>query len=467
MIRDIPPHSTIVAIATGVGGALGVVRLSGRRACAIADSVCALSSGRSLRQAAGYSLHHGRVRDGAGAGEQVVAGVMRAPRSYTGEDSVEISAHGSRWMLERIVERCIACGARLAEPGEFTRRAYTNGKIDLVQAESVAAMITAASAGAAAAAARNLDGGLSSQAEVYAARCRRMIIVLSARIDHPDEDIPAPSVAEIRALASAAVSCARRADSYHAACAAQDGIRVGIAGRANVGKSSLLNACVGGGRALVSAVPGTTRDVVEGQVERGGCVVRLYDMPGVRARRTGRLERLSIERACAVLATMDEVMFVIDLSRGITDDDRAVARMLRARPGAARVTMVGNKADLPVRARPADIRRLLPGTAAMPWVSAATGAGVSACMDRLCARLVRRHAARAGEVVATTLRQARCLQDAAAAMRAAAGLMRTDADTAPALHLLQGAAQHLGVLVGQDAPEDILRDIFSRFCVGK
>jgi tRNA modification GTPase len=444
-----PPTDTIVAIATGAARAgIGVLRLSGPQARHIGEIVL----GRKLVP---RYAQHGRFADRDGETiDDGIALYFRAPRSYTGEDVVELQAHGAPTVLARLLRRCLQLGARAALPGEFTERAFHNGKLDLAQAEAVADLIAAGSEAAARAARRSLDGEFSRRVDAVTEHLIGLRMYIEAALDFPDEGIDflaAPELAtrlhDTRAALATLRSDAARGQRL------VDGLHVVIVGAPNAGKSSLLNALAGGERAIVTEHAGTTRDLVRETLDLEGLQLTLVDTAGLRAA-PDAIEAEGIRRARAELARADLALAVLDA----TQPDAAAARAaeLSAVP---RVLWLHNKADL----LGADTPRASAIDGEHLWLSARTGAG----LDRLRAQL---HALAAGEHAGGSFsarqRHLDALARADAALAAAAGRLREEAAELAAEELREAQAA-LGEITGTFDAEALLGRIFAGFCIGK
>ena len=451
------PEDTIVAIATAIGEAgLGVVRLSGPAAISIASR---LFSSPTLASASSHTLHHGWLSRQGLRLDDAVAGLFRTPRSYTGEDVVEFSCHGSPAVLRELLDWCQAEGARLARPGEFTERAYLNGKIDLAQAEAVALLISARSSRAARAAADQLSGGLSTRVADIRGGLIDLLARIEANLDFAEEAIPPVSrermSADIKALGAAL-------DELLATGAKgrrlRDGVRVVLAGRPNVGKSSIFNSLLAEDRAIVTDVPGTTRDTLEEQVQWKGHPVTLIDTAGLREG-ADAVERIGAERARLAQARADVAVLVIDASQGITDDDVRISRELEGR----RVVAALNKTDRGNHC--AGIERLNV-LAAVP-TSAVTREGFEGLRDAVLNALPNDPDGADAGVVVTSERHAERLGAArdrmASALQAAAEGRSEEALASD----LRAAAGELAAITGEDVGEAVLDSIFSQFCIGK
>lgn len=307
MNRD---HDTIAAPATAAGGAIAVIRVSGAEALAVCDRI--FHGREPLAQAAGYTVHFGRIADGDAFVDEVLATVFRAPHSYTGEDSVELSCHGSPFIVSEILRLLRASGTRMAEPGEFTIRAYLAGKLDLAQAEAVADLIASSSRSAHALAANQLRGGISGKLDGLRERLLHLTSLLELELDFSEEDVQFADRGQLRAtMEEIGREIASLRESFALGNALKEGVPVAIAGAPNVGKSTLLNRLLGEERAMVSEIAGTTRDVIEERVNIDGVVFRFLDTAGIR-QTDDRLERMGIRRTMQSIARARIVIRMLD-----------------------------------------------------------------------------------------------------------------------------------------------------------
>jgi tRNA modification GTPase len=464
----LPRHDEpIVAIATAAGrGAVGIVRASGRDLSALIEGVCDRplaprhATLTSFRDAAGQPIDRG------------IALHFPAPHSYTGEDVLELHAHGGPVVLQLLLARCIEAlpGLRLAEPGEFTERAFLNDKLDLAQAEAVADLIEASTEAAARSAGRSLAGAFSTEVTALAGELLQLRMLVEATLDFPEEEIDflerADALGRLQRIASRLETVFSRARQ---GALLREGMRVVLAGQPNVGKSSLLNALAGAELAIVTAIPGTTRDRVSETIQIEGVPLHVTDTAGIRdeSEAADEAERIGIERTWAAVADADAVLFVHDLTRigeprHDADDARVEQRLLAHGVAGERLLHVYNKADA-ARADPAGDAP--PGLA----VSALRGDGIEALRRRLL-EFAGWHADAGGAEGLFTAR-ARHL----AALRAAAAHIETALSHAragvPALELmaeeLRLAHDQLGRITGAVSADDLLGEIFRGFCIGK
>ena len=437
-------NATIVAISTppGVGG-IAVIRLSGPEAVAIAARHCKADSG----------MHFSVFRDGEEVIDEVMVACHRAPHSYTGEDTVEISCHGSLYVQEAILQAFVASGARLAEPGEFTRRAFLNGKLDLSQAEAVADLIDSTNAAQHRLAVSQLRGGYAQKLRELRAQLVELTSLLELELDFSQEDVEFVSRDRLtRLVADISLSVDTLRQSFRMGNALKRGIPVAIVGRPNAGKSSLLNALLHDDRAIVSPIPGTTRDTIEETFVIGGTPFRIIDTAGLRES-GDEVERLGMERSRKAAEEADIILYVHDA----TQPDSKIAEDLQHLPlEGKRLIVVYNKVDL---------LGCAPKTAADSCsISAKTGLG----LDALNAALTQIIAAQ--NVSPDTGSNVRHLEALTHVQEALVHVSQGLADGLPTDLVaidLRDALHHLGSITGEVVTDEILGTIFSRFCVGK
>jgi tRNA modification GTPase len=441
-------EDTIAAIATAAGaGGVGVVRLSGVRAREIAETLC-------VRRLKPRFAHYARFHDERGETlDDGIALYFRAPASYTGEDIVELQAHGSPAVLRALLDRCCALGARMARPGEFSERAFLNGKLDLAQAEAVADLIAAGDARAARAARRSLDGVFSRRVDALADALLGLRVHVEAAIDFVDEPLDTLGGAQLRdGLARAAADLDALLIEAERGQKLRDGLHAVIVGPPNAGKSSLLNALAGSERAIVSDIAGTTRDLLRETVRVDGVELTLVDTAGLRAGGDA-IEREGMRRAASELTRADLAIVVLDANE-ITSGRAAVADAIA---GVPQRLWVMNKADL--------LPGLPPASDDAVWVSARTGAGLDTLHARLRA-LTGLEAEGAEGAFSARARQVDALRRARLELAAARQQLEGDMLDLTA-ESLRAAHDSLGEITGRVAPDDLLGHIFSRFCIGK
>lgn len=452
---------TIAAISTPPGEAgIGIVRLSGPQAVAIARRLFRPHRPRSEWQS--HRLYLGHIVDPQGEIiDEVMLTFMRAPYTYTREDVVEINCHSGYGVLRRLLDLTLAAGARLARPGEFTLRAFLSGRLDLTQAEAVLEVIRARTATHLQVAAAHLKGGLGRRL----ARVRQDLLDLLARVeaalDFPEEAGELAPASVQAGLQRQQESLQTLADSYEAGRLLREGLLVVIAGRPNVGKSSLLNRLLDMERAIVTEIPGTTRDLVEESITLGGVVVRFSDTAGLRPAQD-RVEELGIARTRERLRQADLVLYLVDASAPASPEDEAALTEMAGQPG----VLVVNKIDLPLRVSKAE----LSGLSAWPRtkISAKTGQGIEALKEKIVAQTLSGGLRVAGEVI-TQARHYEHLRQCLIYLRQADDLLAAEEKPPWELVALElGSAIHeLGQITGEEVGEAILDRIFGQFCLGK
>jgi tRNA modification GTPase len=468
---------TIVAIATPPGrGGLGVVRLAGPDARKIAEPMLRLrhdlQPGRAVfgelvdanadagTTAPGYPDER-RSSDASDRIDEVVATYFAKPHSYTTDDIVEISAHGSPVVLRHIVELCMAAGARLAEPGEFTMRAFLNGRIDLTQAEAVRDLIDSQTLYQARVAAQQLDGALSRRLQPIKQKLVELIALLEAGIDFAEDDVSVLADARIlQHIAGVRAPLEQLAASFAYGKLVHEGLTLAIVGRPNVGKSSLFNRLVERERAIVTATPGTTRDLVSETVAIGGIPVKLVDTAGIRAA-LDEAESIGIRKSMEALADADLVLVVMDASQIPEPEDSELLAQAQPRP----MLLVANKADL----QSLDVQKLAPG----PWpltpirTSALTGEGIEELRTAILDHIGGENGAQAESGFLTNVRHEGLIKESLEALTAAQNAVANKVPHEMLLLDLYNALRPLDAITGATTTDDILNLIFSTFCIGK
>ena len=446
-MRDAIRRDTIAAVATAAGeGGIAIVRVSGERAEEILKSVWTPAGGKSRLQHA--QMRYGYVKDAGGETiDEVMAVLFRAPKSYTREDVAEIHCHGGRICASSVLSRVLEMGARAAEPGEFTYRAFLNGRVDLSQAEAVMSLIGAGSQAARRASVRQLKGGVSARIGRARESLVKLMALIDAATDFPDEvDAPAAAEEVSSAARRIALELQNSADA-RAARLLREGASVVIAGRPNVGKSSVMNAILSAERAIVTDIPGTTRDVLTESVEIGGVRFSLSDTAGIRE--TGdAVEKIGVARAKEALKNADCVLLVLSAGEPETEEDR-----LLLSEADERYVICYNKCDL-------TDRRDRPGL----YVSARTGEGI----ELLTAKIQKAAgAADASEDQMTLPRHIECARRAITALNRACESIASSVPLDFAANDLREALDALGDITGETMNESVIDRVFTDFCVGK
>lgn len=449
---------TIAAIATGTQvSAIGIIRLSGDETFRVIDRLFFPYSGKKMSESADRRLIFGELRDRGGELLDVcLCTISRAPHSYTGENTAELQCHGSPTVLRAALDELFALGARQAAPGEFTKRAFLNGRMELCAAEAVADIIDAETVECAKNAAGQLSGAISRKVDGIYSALTDISSHYHAVLDYPDEDIEDFQLESYEgSLTSALTELERLLQSHERGKLMTGGIPAAIAGRPNAGKSSLLNALLGYDRAIVTAIPGTTRDTIEEKLRIGRLTLRLIDTAGIRDT-DDEVERLGVERSRAAMSKAELVIAVVDGSGEITDEDRKVIAQAEAAP---KGIVVLSKRDI---AEPdAEITTALP----MVSLSSVTGDGMDE-LERVIAEQFPLPEVPAGEIL-TNVRQADAVKRAIEYMRSALDAMRAGMTPDIVLTETEGAMSALGELSGRTVREDVTNRIFQRFCVGK
>jgi tRNA modification GTPase len=461
---------TICAIATPMGeGGIGIVRVSGSKAIDTASALTQLRSGKALCDAPSRTLHHAdllearadRVDQSSSPGplDEALVVVMRAPHSYTGEDVVEFHCHGGTLVLQTLCEALLRHGARMAEPGEFTKRAFLNGRLDLTQAEAVLDTIRAKTSGSLRIAQSQLRGRLSKEIDAMRDSLIGLLAHVEAAIDFTEEDLVfVPTEELLVGLQTAATTITRLLQTCDEGRILREGVTVAIVGRPNVGKSSLLNALLSTDRAIVTPIPGTTRDVLEEVLNIRGVPMRLLDTAGVRET-TDLVEQEGVRRTRTAMEDAELLLVLLDGSCPLTEDDR---RLLAEQHEKTRIVVV-NKSDLPVVLAEADLAKPDP----LVWISAKTGAGLDALRDGMRNAVLRSDFEPGEAAIVTRLRHRTAL------LKAHESLLSTTASVEARLSGefiamdLRAAIEALGEITGVVTTDDILDRIFRDFCIGK
>jgi tRNA modification GTPase len=457
---------TITAIATPPGvGAIGIIRLSGPEAIAIVNG---MFCGKDLSAQPTHTLHFGRIADGDTVIDEVVVSLYKGPKSYTGEDVVEISCHGSDYVLDQVMSLCLAGGARMAKPGEFTLRAFLKGKLDLTQAEAVADLIASQSGSAHKAAMHNLRGGFSDDLK----QMREQLIMFSALIelelDFSQEDVEFADRTQFYALIARLTSATHQLlRSFQLGNVIKNGVRVAIIGRPNAGKSTLLNALLNEERAIVSDIAGTTRDTIEETLNINGILFRLTDTAGIREHSDDSIEIKGMERSVAAMHMADIVVYLFDLAEAVKSDyvRLGVLEQYEAFEKAGiKYLLVGNKSD---QASPESMQMMFGDIGgSMLFISARDKDNIHALKATLY-NLVAGGAVQQEDTIVTNARHYSALQQVMESLIAIKYGLDTNLPGDLISLDIRTCLHHLGEITGEVTTEDKLDYIFSKFCIGK
>lgn len=456
-------ETTIAAIATAPGeGGIGIVRISGLSACEVADRMFTTKKLASMKDAVPYMMYFGHVHRSGRKVDEGLAVYMKAPHSYTGEDVVEIQIHGSMEALRETLELALENGAVLASRGEFTKRAFLNGRLDLSQAEAVMDIIEAKGSAALSQAESHLSGALSRFVKKSRDELTDLITKLEVTIDYPEEDLEDLTNEEIAegltAIEKSLSSLLKRSEEGRII---KEGLRTAIVGRPNAGKSSLLNALLQEDRAIVTDIPGTTRDTIEESIKIGGVPLVLMDTAGLRET-DNKVEKIGIERAKESMAKADLVLAVIDGSQPLSEEDKTLLKNLKGR----KAMVILNKYDLPQEIGEKEIHEAAGDIPVVP-ISARYGSGMEELEEAL--RHLTEHQDRdAGrELFLTNLRHVDLVKKALEAVHRAQESLSAGMPADCITVDLVEAWNRMGEITGETVDNELINTIFERFCVGK
>ncbi len=451
---------TIVALATAPGvSAIGVIRLSGPRAVEIVNG---LFPSKDLREQQSHTVHVGLIKEGGQAIDEVVVTLFRGPRSYTGEDVVEVSGHGSPYVLQQLIDAFLRNGARLAKAGEFTQRAFLNGRMDLTQAEAVADLIASNSAAAQKNALHNIRGGFSTDLKLLREQLISFSALIELELDFSQEDVEFADRSQLYHLVTEAIEgTSKLAESFRLGNAIRNGVSVAIVGKPNAGKSTLLNAFLHEERAIVSEIAGTTRDTIEEVLNVDGILFRFIDTAGIREHSQDVIESIGIERSLEKMRAADVVLYLFDANTLPVQD--LLAQKSALDESGARYLLVGNQTD---RGEEAAMRDRYAPAAPVLFISAKTGLHLEPLRERLVDMVLQGKVSTEDTIVTNarhyhSLRQIlSALQDVRQALDARLPGDLLALDIRRALHFI-------GEITGEVSNEDLLDYIFSKFCIGK
>lgn len=453
-------ENTIAAISTAYGmAAMGVVRVSGTKAIEIADKVFKSISGKTLAKTRGYHAHFGKIFEGHEEIDEAVALVFRAPKSYTGENVVEISCHGGIYTTKKTLQIVLKNGARLALPGEFTKRAYLNGKIDLTKAQAVMDIIKADNIQASRAAIATKNGNLYK----YILKIKNELIRISAHIcayiDYPEEEIPTVETKQLLSdINKVKGEIEALIDSFKTYKIIKEGIDTAIVGRPNVGKSTLMNLLSGSERSIVTDIPGTTRDVIEESISIGNLKLNLCDTAGIR-QTDDKIEQIGVKIAKEKLNCAQLVLAIFDYSSKLSSEDKELIKKLKNTPCIAII----NKLDLNKKL---DCDYIYKNLENVVEISAKTGQGKNQLCD-IIEKYFETNKFEPSHAVLSTERQKQSAKKALDDINKAYLELKNNLTLDAVAYLLEQAVRSLAEIDGENANEDILDEVFSKFCVGK
>lgn len=465
-------EDTICAPATVPGtGAIAIIRMSGKDSFRIADKVVSCK-GYTISETEGYKLRYGVALEADGPDlDTVLVSVFRSPHSYTGEDSVEISCHSSKYVVERLLQRLVDSGARMAGPGEFTQRAFVNGKMDLAQAEAVADVISSQNAAAHRVAYSQLKGGFSKELKSLRDELLKMTSLLELELDFSEEDVEFASRRELSALLDGALRHIHSlTDSFRYGNALRNGVPVAIVGAVNAGKSTLLNALVGDDRAIVSDIAGTTRDTIEETMTIDGTLFRFIDTAGLRTTQD-EVEKIGISRSYKKMSEAEIVLALLDVTVPEEENEHSISDIVNNLDvKSQKLIVLLNKVD--VLGSNINVS-LLNNTVSSPdekvtklYISAKTGFGLDT-LRTLLSDSQKTATLDSGQTIVTNLRHYQSLMSAAASLEKVRSSLATSQTPDLLSEDLRQALHHLGTILGEVTPDEVLGNIFERFCIGK
>lgn len=455
--------STIAAIATAQAAAgLGTIKISGEEALLVADRVFSSVSGKKLQDMKGYTALYGKVHDGETVLDDAVALVFRAPKSYTGEDVVELSCHGGLFVLKRVLRAVFNAGAVAAEGGEFTKRAFLNGKMNLSEAEAVMSLISASGEEARAATLNALDGALSREIDECRNELARTAAFLAAWVDYPDDEIPELTDSQmLETVTTVKAKLQKLLNGFDAGQAIIEGIDTAIVGRPNVGKSTLMNALTGRERAIVTSIAGTTRDVLEETVRIGNVTLRLADTAGIRSDTDDEIEKIGVVKAKERFDRASLVLMVLDGGEELSKDDEELIELCKNKTS----IVIINKADKEKRLSTEKVKALYNGERIVE-ISAKDRKGMEK-LTEIVEEAVGTANFDPSAPLITTERQRGCVVKAVENLQEAEDGLNMGI-TPDAINVcIDCAVENLCVLTGEKATETIVNEVFKNFCVGK
>ena len=463
-------NDTIVALATPSGaGAIAVIRLSGEQAIAIASTLFESKSGKILAQQKSHTLHLGVIKDGPRTLDEVLLSIFKSPNSYTGENTIEISCHGSLFIQQQIIQLALRHGCRMADPGEFTLRAFLNGKIDLSQAEAVADLISSTNEASHQLAIQQMRGGFSNELQNLRTELLNFASLIELELDFAEEDVAFADRTEFNALINRiALVLKRLIDSFAIGNVIKNGIPVAIVGEPNVGKSTLLNALLNEDRAIVSAIAGTTRDTIEDELVIEGVGFRFIDTAGIR-QTTDEVESIGIQKTFEKIEQAQVVLYIFESSKFKVSGlgYRTEIEKIKNNYPQKQLVVVINKIDLITQAQIQDIQKQLASIEVSPiLLSAKNKQGVEELKNQLTS-LVNTGALRNNETIVTNTRHYDALLKALDEIQKVQYGIQTHLSSDLLAIDIREALYQFGLITGQVSNDELLGNIFANFCIGK
>ena len=467
MRTDLLNQDTIAALATPPGtGAIAVIRLSGQNVFELFSPLFSTEKGRFLDFGLinSHSIHLGYISDGSQQLDQVLVSVFKGPHSYTGQNTLEVSCHGSRYIQQQLLELFIRVGARLAEPGEFTLRAFLNKKMDLVQAEAVADLIASTTSTSHQNALLQMRGGFSSKLSVLRTNLVDFAALIELELDFSEEDVEFANRSDLRNLVEKIHKVILKLiDSFHLGNVIKNGIQVAIVGRPNAGKSTLLNQLLEEDRAIVSEIPGTTRDTIEDEVSIDGILFRFVDTAGIRTT-ADEIEQMGVIRTFEKINNSTIVIYLFDIHELTNTSLQQELDQLKTGLGEqSKLLVVGNKID---KEDLAYTKREFAAFADLLFISAKEGFNIDQLRKRLV-QLFDEMTTNVSETVVTNVRHVQSLNNAASALERVIEALENKKTGEWVAFELKDALHHLGLITGEVTGEEVLGSIFSKFCIGK
>jgi tRNA modification GTPase len=452
--------NTIVALATPPGvGALGILRLSGKNAIGIVD---ALFPSKRLALQPSHTLHVGLLKNGDLVLDEVVVSLYKSPRSYTGEDIVEISCHGSPFIHQQVINACVEKGARLAKPGEFTQRAFLNGKLDLTQAEAVADLIASNTAASHQTALQNIRGGFSHSLKDLREQLIRFSALIELELDFSQEDVEFADRTQLKELVGNARNHTQQLlQSFQLGNVIKNGVSVAIIGKPNAGKSTLLNTLLNEDRAIVSDIPGTTRDTIEEVINIDGILFRLIDTAGIRTHTTDAIESVGIEKSLAKMRGADVVIYLFDVNETEPAELEKTIREMKEQE--IEFLLVANKSDLVDEAA---VRQKFSMIAGVLFISAKSGAHLDVLKEKMVDAVLQDRV-QGESVIVTNARHFHSLQEVDKSLAEVAEGLDTGIPGDLLALDIRRCLHYLGIITGEVSNDDLLDYVFSKFCIGK